>query len=132
MMLMANSLTHVRPLTCAAAAVYPSRLVAQPPDLIKWVKTEGGFVHKSIKVAQGDTFGLGLVASEDIPKGSDLIALPQHIPLKFDGSTSESENSHSALIKLAQHVPGKGFSFFFMPLFHYLDFALFKFSFHWV
>ncbi|XP_015068476.1 histone-lysine N-methyltransferase setd3 [Solanum pennellii] len=108
MMLMANSLTHVRPLTCAAtaaAAVYPSRLVAQPPDLIKWVKTEGGFVHKSIKIAQGDSFGLGLVASEDIPKGSDLIALPQHIPLKFDGSSSESENSHSALIKLAQHVP---------------------------
>uniref|UniRef100_M1AL45 SET domain containing protein n=1 Tax=Solanum tuberosum TaxID=4113 RepID=M1AL45_SOLTU len=109
MMLMANSLTHVRPLTCAtaaaAAAVYPSRLVAQPPDLIKWVKIEGGFVHKSIKIAQGDSFGLGLVASEDIPKGSDLIALPQHIPLKFDGSSSESENSHSALIKLAQHVP---------------------------
>ncbi|KAL3347151.1 hypothetical protein AABB24_021032 [Solanum stoloniferum] len=104
MMLMANSLTHVRPLTCAAA-VYPSRLVAQPPDLIKWVKTEGGFVHKSIKIAQGDSFGLGLVASEDIPKGSDLIALPQHIPLKFDGSSSESENSHSALIKLAHHVP---------------------------
>ncbi|KAG5628390.1 hypothetical protein H5410_000107 [Solanum commersonii] len=109
MMLMANSLTHVRPLTCAAAAaaaVYPSRLVAQPPDLIKWVKIEGGFVQKSIKIAQGDSFGLGLVASEDIPKGSDLIALPQHIPLKFDGSSSESENSHSALIKLAQHVPG--------------------------
>ncbi|KAH0728858.1 hypothetical protein KY290_004424 [Solanum tuberosum] len=104
MMLMANSLTHVRPLTCAAA-VYPSRLVAQPPDLIKWVKIEGGFVHKSIKIAQGDSFGLGLVASEDIPKGSDLIALPQHIPLKFGGSSSEPENSHSALIKLAQHVP---------------------------
>lgn len=101
-MLMANSLTHVRPLTCAAAAV---RLVPQPPDLIKWVKTEGGFVHKSIKIAQGDSFGLGLVASEDIPKGSDLIALPQHIPLKFSGSSSEPENSHSALIKLAHHVP---------------------------
>ncbi|KAH0727951.1 hypothetical protein KY285_000052 [Solanum tuberosum] len=108
MMLMANSLTNVRPLTCAAAAaaaVYPSRLVAQPPDLIKWVKIEGGFVHKSIKIAQGDSFGLGLVASEDIPKGSDLIALPQRIPLKFGGSSSESENSHSSLIKLAQHVP---------------------------
>ncbi|KAK4706343.1 hypothetical protein R3W88_034105 [Solanum pinnatisectum] len=104
MMLMANSLTPLRPLTFAAA-VYPSRLVAQPPDLIKWVKSEGGFVHKSIKIAQGDSFGLGLVASEDIPKGSDLIALPQHIPLKFDGSSSESENSHSALIKLAHHVP---------------------------
>ncbi|XP_055819088.1 uncharacterized protein LOC129887881 [Solanum dulcamara] len=108
MMLMANSLTHVRPLTCTVAAVaaaYPSRLVPQPPDLIKWVKTEGGFVHKSIKIAQGDTFGLGLVASEDIPKGSDLIALPQHIPLKFGASSSEPENSHCALIKLAQHVP---------------------------
>ncbi|KAK4736356.1 hypothetical protein R3W88_000053 [Solanum pinnatisectum] len=104
MMLMANSLTSLRPLTCAAA-VYPSRLVAQPPNLIKWVKSEGGFVHKSIKIAQADSFGLGLVASEDIPKGSDLIALPQHIPLKFDGSSSESENSHSALIKLAYHVP---------------------------
>lgn len=102
-MLMANSLTHVRPLTCAGAGA--GRLVPQPPDLIKWVKTEGGFVHKSIKIAQGDSFGLGLVASEEIPKGSDLIALPQHIPLKFSGSSSEPENSHSALVKLAQHVP---------------------------
>ncbi|MCD7446560.1 hypothetical protein HAX54_010752 [Datura stramonium] len=109
MMLMANSLTHVRPLSCAAAsALYTSRLVPQPPDLIKWVKTEGGFVHKSVKIAQGDSFGLGLIASEDIPKGSDIISLPQHIPLKF-GSSLEAENSvdgsHSALMKLAQHVP---------------------------
>ncbi|PHU09075.1 hypothetical protein BC332_20935 [Capsicum chinense] len=101
MILMANSLTHVRPFTCTT-----SRLVQQPPDLIKWVKTEGGFVHKSIKIARGDddSFGFGLVASQDIPKGSDIIALPQHVPLKF-GSESEAENSHSCLVKLAQHVP---------------------------
>ncbi|XP_009768042.1 uncharacterized protein [Nicotiana sylvestris] len=106
MMLMANSLTHVRPLTCAAAA--GSRLVPQPPDLIKWVKSEGGFVHKSVQIAQGDSFGLGLVASEDIPKGSDIIALPQHIPLKIgslEAETSLDAGAHSALIKLAQHVP---------------------------
>ncbi|XP_009611032.1 uncharacterized protein [Nicotiana tomentosiformis] len=106
MMLMANSLTHVRPLTCVAAA--GSRLVPQPPDLIKWVKSEGGFVHKSVQISQGDSFGLGLVASEDIPKGSDIIALPQHIPLKFgslEAETSLDAGAHSALINLAQHVP---------------------------
>ncbi|XP_060196445.1 uncharacterized protein LOC132625867 isoform X1 [Lycium barbarum] len=92
MMVVANSLT---------------RLVPQPPDLIKWVKTEGGFVHKSIKIAQErDCFGLGLVATEDIPKGSDIIALPQHIPLKFVSENSvDVDGAHSALIKLAQHVP---------------------------
>ncbi|OMP12703.1 hypothetical protein COLO4_02853 [Corchorus olitorius] len=39
------SLTHFRPLTCAAsaaAASYPARLVPHPPDLVKWVKREGG------------------------------------------------------------------------------------------
>lgn len=111
MMLMANSLTHVRPLTCVAAAC--SRLVPQPPDLIKWVKSEGGFVHKSVQISQGDSFGFGLVASEDIPKGSDIIALPQHIPLKFgslEAETSLDAGAHSALINLAQHVPGMEFS----------------------
>ncbi|KAJ8565271.1 hypothetical protein K7X08_007847 [Anisodus acutangulus] len=104
-MLMANSLTHIRPLTCAAATSAP-RLVPQPRDLIKWVKTEGGFVHKYLKIAQGgDSFGLGLVASEDIPKGSDIIALPQHIPLKFWSENSLDDGAHSSLIKLAQHVP---------------------------
>ncbi|GFP83555.1 histone-lysine n-methyltransferase setd3 [Phtheirospermum japonicum] len=104
---MIASLTHVRPLACAAASacLYPARLVPQPPDLIKWVRREGGFVHQSIKIAfledekpNGLGLGLGLVAAEDIPKGSDLISLPQHIPLRFDGESS-------TLIDLAQHIP---------------------------
>ncbi|GER29819.1 rubisco methyltransferase family protein [Striga asiatica] len=104
---MLASLTHSRPLACAAASacLYPTRLVPHPPDLIKWVRREGGFVHHSVKIAylkdakpNGLGLGLGLVASEDIPKGSDLISLPHHIPLRFDGESS-------TLIELAQHVP---------------------------
>ncbi|KAJ8574216.1 hypothetical protein K7X08_026021 [Anisodus acutangulus] len=77
---MANSLTYARPLTCTAATstLYPTRLVPQPPDLIKWVKNEG----------------------------SDIIALPHHIPLQFGSDNSHDGGSHSALVKLAQHVPG--------------------------
>nr|XP_023922521.1 histone-lysine N-methyltransferase setd3 [Quercus suber]POE97882.1 histone-lysine n-methyltransferase setd3 [Quercus suber] len=96
------SLTHRRALTCAAtaSAAYPARLVPHPPDLIKWVRKEGGFVHQAVKIAQqhDETIGLGLVASEDIPKGSDLIALPHHIPLSF-------EFDHPVLSNLARKVP---------------------------
>ncbi|XP_059446299.1 uncharacterized protein LOC132177845 [Corylus avellana] len=101
------SLTHCRALTCAstasASASYPARLVPQPPDLIKWVRREGGFVHPAVKIAQDDTTGLGLIVSGDIPKGSDLIALPDHIPLRF-----ESDGGHgldSVLANLAHQVP---------------------------
>ncbi|PIN01661.1 N-methyltransferase [Handroanthus impetiginosus] len=108
MMLMATSLTHVRPLACAAASAsfYSGRLVPYPPDLMKWVRREGGFVHQSIKIAyleeeEPKGLGLGLVASEDIPKGSDLITLPQHFPLRFEAKDGES----SILIDLARRIP---------------------------
>ncbi|KAJ4845844.1 hypothetical protein Tsubulata_030820 [Turnera subulata] len=99
------SLTHRRPFTCAAS--YPDRLVPYPPDLIKWVRLEGGFVHQAIKISNDGTTGLGLVASQDIPKGSPLIALPDHIPLKFgpiadDGAPPQV---HPVLINLADQVP---------------------------
>ncbi|XP_061351239.1 uncharacterized protein LOC133296297 isoform X1 [Gastrolobium bilobum] len=94
-----SSLTHLRPLTCAASAS-ASRLVPQPPDLIKWVTREGGFVHRAVKIAQHDSngFGLGLVAKEEIPRGSDLIVLPHHLPLHF---TSQD----SLLLELARQIP---------------------------
>lgn len=108
-MLMASSLTHARPLTTAAssASFYSSRLVPQPPDLIKWVRREGGFVHQSIKIAQLEegSNGLGLVAAENIPKESDLISLPRHIPLKFEAADAE-DGAHSTLVNLARNVPG--------------------------
>lgn len=96
-----SSLTHLRPLTCAASA---SRIVHHPPDLINWVTREGGFVHRAVKIAQLGSNGLGLVAKQEIPMGSELIVLPHHIPLQFP---SLDVNPHdSALFQLACHVPG--------------------------
>ncbi|CAN1297193.1 Actin-histidine N-methyltransferase [Linum perenne] len=100
----AASLTHCRPLTCAATAVssYSSRLVAYPPDLIKWVRREGGFVHQAVKISQDESNGLGLVASQPIAKGSQLIALPDHIPLK---DAAGDDVAASVLANLARPVP---------------------------
>ncbi|XP_057750307.1 uncharacterized protein LOC130968847 [Arachis stenosperma] len=95
------SLTHLRPLTCAASSSYPARLVPHPPDLIKWVTREGGFVHPAIKIAVHPSHGLGLLANQQIPKGSDLIVLPDHIPLRFN----HQDATHSLLLQLARHVP---------------------------
>ncbi|KAG8382709.1 hypothetical protein BUALT_Bualt05G0105600 [Buddleja alternifolia] len=107
MMVMASSLTHARRPLTTSACVYPSRLVAQPPDLIKWVRREGGFVHNSVKIAflEANGLGLGLVASEDIPKGSELITLPQHIPLRFEAKDGDDSSSSNNLIHLARHIP---------------------------
>lgn len=103
-MLMSSSLSHVRPLTCSSSSSSSSRIAPHPHDLIKWVTREGGFVHHAVKIAQLDSSnGLGLVAKEDIPIGTDLIALPQHIPLHFN----HDDNSHSLLLQLTSHVPGK-------------------------
>ncbi|MED6180522.1 hypothetical protein PIB30_011037 [Stylosanthes scabra] len=93
------SLTHLRPLTCAASSSYPARLVPHPPDLIKWVTREGGFVHPAIKIAVNHSHGLGLLANQQIPKGSDLIVLPDHIPLRFN------HQDQDATLQLARHVP---------------------------
>ncbi|KAL7000881.1 hypothetical protein U1Q18_002033 [Sarracenia purpurea var. burkii] len=101
---------HFRPLTCAAAAgssPSPSRLAPHPPDLIKWVRREGGFVHQAVKIAQVDPYGLGLVSSGEIPNGSDLISLPDHLPLQFGSLESDGgDGPHSVLVDLARQVPG--------------------------
>lgn len=106
-------ITQFRPLTCAAAtatatACHPGRLVPNPPDLIKWVRREGGFVHQAVRIApSADSCGLGLVASQDIPKGSDLIALPHHMPLRFSSLESEGVDTiDSVLVNLTRQVPG--------------------------
>lgn len=104
-----SSLTLFRRLSCAAS-LYPARLVPHPPDLIKWVKIQGGFVHPSVRISELDSYGFGLVASHEIPKGSDLIALPDHIPLKF-GESGGDDASYSVLLNLVRHVPGIYFSF---------------------
>ncbi|KAG2701537.1 hypothetical protein I3760_06G050200 [Carya illinoinensis] len=96
------SLTHCRALTSASASG-PARLVPHPPDLIKWVRREGGFVHPAVKIAEDGTTGLGLAASAEIPKGSDLIALPDHVPLRFESDVGDGLDS--VLANLAHRVP---------------------------
>ncbi|KAK3222229.1 hypothetical protein Dsin_009254 [Dipteronia sinensis] len=97
-----SSLTQISPIKCAVS--YHTRLVRHPPDLLKWVKREGGFVHQALKISpqqqDDNTYGLGLVASQDIPKGSLLISLPHHIPLKCDADAADS-----VLLNLARQVP---------------------------
>ncbi|OIW10083.1 hypothetical protein TanjilG_21920 [Lupinus angustifolius] len=102
-----SSLTHLRHLTCAASASssYPARLVPEPPNLIAWVTREGGYVHPAVKIAHSHHFnGLGLVANYQIPIGTDLIVLPDHIPLSFRSFESE-DSVDSALAQLARQVP---------------------------
>ncbi|CAL9769094.1 unnamed protein product [Musa acuminata subsp. burmannicoides] len=106
----AASLAHRRPLTsrATASAATASRLVPHPSDLIRWVRREGGFVHPNLRIADGDPYGLGVVATNEIPPGSELIALPSHLLLRFDRS-SESDGGcdgpHSTLVELARRVP---------------------------
>ncbi|MBA0718116.1 hypothetical protein Golax_005878 [Gossypium laxum] len=103
--LLIPTLSHFRPLTCAAAvsASNPARLVPHPPDLLKWIKREGGFVHEAVTITQDTTYGLGLVASGGIPKGSDLIVLPEHVPLKFQSDKDDGADSVS--LPLSNRVP---------------------------
>ncbi|XP_052205759.1 uncharacterized protein LOC127810363 isoform X2 [Diospyros lotus] len=99
----AASLAHFRPLTCSSAAAVPSRLVPQPPDLIGWVRREGGFVHQAVRIGQVEPYGFGLIAAEEIPKGSDLVSLPHHLPLQFESDRGDA--THSVLLNLARQVP---------------------------
>ncbi|PSR91042.1 Histone-lysine N-methyltransferase [Actinidia chinensis var. chinensis] len=105
------SLTHFRPLTCAAAAATsssppcPSLRVPHLP-LTRPNQVGEEFVHQAVKIAQVDPYGLGLVSSEEIPNGSDLIALPHHVPLKFGSLESDSgDGAYSVLVNLARQVP---------------------------
>ncbi|KAL6189897.1 hypothetical protein ACLB2K_036298 [Fragaria x ananassa] len=104
------SVTAIRPFSCAAAASasasYPGRLAPHPPDLIKWVRREGGFVHEAVKIAQDASFGLGLVATDEIPKGSELVVLPEHVPLRFGSLESDGGDvADAVLANLARQVP---------------------------
>ena len=64
-------------------------------------------MHEALKIAQDSSHGLGLLAAEEIPKGSELIALPEHIPLRFGSVESDGgDEISSVLVDLARQVPG--------------------------
>jgi hypothetical protein len=97
-----------RNLSCSAAFTAATRLAPQPPDLVRWVQREGGFVHRALRVANHPEHGLGISASSaaaygDIPIGDVLIALPSQLPLRLRRPTSAADD---VLVQLAQQVPG--------------------------
>ncbi|CAA7395689.1 unnamed protein product [Spirodela intermedia] len=99
------SLRHRRALTVSASR-YP-RIAPFPQDLVGWVKREGGFVHPKLKIADGGEYGLTLVASEDIPRGSRLVALPERLTLRLRWSQDDdcADRPDSPLSQLVKRVP---------------------------
>lgn len=96
-----------RNLSCSAAFTAATRLAPQPPDLVRWVQREGGFVHRALRVANHPEHGLGVSVSAaaaygDIPFGDVLIALPSQLPLRLRRPTSAADD---VLVQLAQQVP---------------------------
>jgi len=107
--LLSSSLTRgssSRSLSCPAASAAAQRLAPQPPDLVRWVQREGGFVHPALRVANHPEHGLGVSAAAadgDIPPGEVLIALPGRLPLRLRRPTGAADD---VLVQLAQQVPG--------------------------
>ncbi|KAL0695458.1 hypothetical protein Bca4012_062638 [Brassica carinata] len=93
--------THIRRLIRVPAS-QPLRLASHPPDLVRWIKREGGFVHHAVKLSQDTAFGFGLISTEQIPQGTDLIALPPHLPLRFE---SDDAPPSPLLAALSRRVP---------------------------
>ncbi|WVZ73778.1 hypothetical protein U9M48_022054 [Paspalum notatum var. saurae] len=94
-----------RSLSCAASSAAAPRLAPQPPDLVRWVQREGGFVHPALRVVDHLEHGLGVsaVAGEgDIPPGDVLIALPGRLPLRLRRPAGTADD---LLVQLAQQVP---------------------------
>lgn len=103
-----STLTHRRPLTCASGSHSP-RLTPKPQDLIKWVRSKGGFVHPQLKIADHSSHGLGLVSDGVIPSGSELVSLPDHLTLRLrwsDDAQDWSDRPNSPLFQLVHRVPG--------------------------
>ncbi|KMZ74099.1 Histone-lysine N-methyltransferase setd3 [Zostera marina] len=102
-----STLTHRRPLTCASGSHSP-RLTPKPQDLIKWVRSKGGFVHPQLKIADHSSHGLGLVSDGVIPSGSELVSLPDHLTLRLrwsDDAQDWSDRPNSPLFQLVHRVP---------------------------
>ncbi|XP_044952995.1 actin-histidine N-methyltransferase [Hordeum vulgare subsp. vulgare] len=95
-----------RSLSCSAAsAATAPRIAQQPPDLLRWVQREGGFVHPALRVSDHPEYGLGVSATAAdgvIPPGAVLIDLPGRIPLRL---RRPADAADAVLMQLADQVP---------------------------
>ncbi|KAB8088787.1 hypothetical protein EE612_013503, partial [Oryza sativa] len=79
--LLSSSLARSRrSLSCSAAAASAApRIAPQPPDLLRWVQREGGFVHPALRVVDHPEHGLGVSAAAaegDIPLATSSSRYP--------------------------------------------------------
>ncbi|BBN19866.1 hypothetical protein MPTK1_8g14370 [Marchantia polymorpha subsp. ruderalis] len=76
----------------------------QTPDLRQWVEKHGGYVSPGIELSQDGQSGLGLLASQWIPRGQTLIRLPSRLQL---GMRSGDANcpADETLQTIANRVP---------------------------
>ncbi|GJN22188.1 hypothetical protein PR202_gb09734 [Eleusine coracana subsp. coracana] len=106
--LLSSSLARTqRKLSCSAATADAPRIAPHPPDLVRWVQREGGFIHPALCVANHQEYGLGVSTGAiegDIPPGELLIALPGRLPLRLRRPTSAADD---VLLQLAKQVRGK-------------------------
>ncbi|KAG8059524.1 hypothetical protein GUJ93_ZPchr0002g25497 [Zizania palustris] len=94
-----------RGLSCSASTAAAPRIAQRPPDLLRWVQREGGFVHPALRVVDHPEHGLGVSAAAtegDIPPGDVLIALPGRLPLRLRRPAGAED---AVLMQLADQVP---------------------------
>uniref|UniRef100_A0A0D9VKP2 SET domain-containing protein n=1 Tax=Leersia perrieri TaxID=77586 RepID=A0A0D9VKP2_9ORYZ len=102
--LLSSSLSRTRRgVSCSASA---PRIAPQPPDLLRWVQREGGFVHPGLRVVDHPEHGLGVsvaAAEGEIPPGDVLIALSGRLPLRLRRPAAGAADA--VLMQLAEQVP---------------------------
>jgi hypothetical protein len=107
------SLRLLSPTRCRSLACSAHRIDAQPPDLIRWARREGGSVHPNLTIGDQSDFGLGVVSAGEIPAGSELINLPSHLPLRWNHPVGgNSDGADAVLTQLSEHIPGIQISLF--------------------
>jgi hypothetical protein len=72
---------------------------------VQWIRDEGGFVHKDLKLENEGSTGLGLVSSRPISAGTEIISLPRHIPLSLPLLDAPPNDTDSFLLYMAGDLP---------------------------
>lgn len=86
-------------------ASYSTRLSPNAPDLVQWIRDEGGFVHQGLKLENEGSSGIRLVTSRPISAGTEIISLPRHIPLALPPLDAGADHTDAVLIDLARRLP---------------------------
>jgi len=91
--------------SCVFRASYSPRLSPNAPDLVQWIRDEGGFVHEGLKLENESFTGLGLVSSTPISAGTEIISLPRHIPLSLPLVGAPFDQTDSLLSYISAYLP---------------------------